>query len=83
VRWQASKYSSLGKEPPVIGDIVDLLPNHPLSDLRAALALLAGSPNVATETIMLAHEFSIDFMVELVTAALATAHAQRMVARIR
>jgi hypothetical protein len=42
--------------------------------------LLAAAPGGATEAIMLAHGFSIELLVELVRAGLATASAQRMVA---
>jgi hypothetical protein len=46
---------------------------------RRALELLAASRGGCTEAIMLAHGFSIDMMVELVNAGLATATAERMV----
>jgi hypothetical protein len=44
---------------------------HPLGFRRRALELLAASRDGCTETIMLAHGFSIDMMVELVNAVLA------------
>ena len=47
---------------------------------RRALVLLAGSADGATEAVMLAHGFSIDLLVELVTAGLATAQTDRIVA---
>jgi hypothetical protein len=46
---------------------------------RRALELLAASADGATEAIMLAHGFSIEQMVELVRAGLATARAERVV----
>jgi hypothetical protein len=42
--------------------------------------LLAASRDGCSEAIMLAHGFSIDMMVELVKAGLASASAERMVA---
>jgi hypothetical protein len=39
---------------------------------------LAASRNACTEALMLAHGFSIDMMVELIDAGLASAHADRM-----
>jgi len=42
--------------------------------------LLAGSRDGCTEAIMIAHELSVEQMVELVRAGLATATAERMVA---
>jgi hypothetical protein len=47
---------------------------------RRALELLAASRDGCTEAIMLAHGFSIDMMVELVNAGLATVTAQHIVA---
>jgi hypothetical protein len=47
---------------------------------RRALELLAASRDGCTEAIMLAHGFSIDMMVELINAGLATAKAERVVA---
>jgi hypothetical protein len=49
-------------------------------DRQRALQLLASCRDGCTEAIMLAHGFSIDLMVELVRAALATATAERVVA---
>jgi hypothetical protein len=42
---------------------------------RRALELLASCANGRTEALMLAHGFSIDFMVALINDGLATAHA--------
>ena len=52
----------------------------PPATRRRALELLAASRDGCTEAIMLAHGFSIDLMVELVRAGLATAKAERVVA---
>jgi hypothetical protein len=52
----------------------------PPATRRRALELLAASRDGCTEAIMLAHGFSIDLMVELVNAGLATAQTERMVA---
>jgi hypothetical protein len=52
----------------------------PKPDRRRALELLASWRDGCTEAIMLAHGFSIDMMVELVNAGLATATAERVVA---
>jgi hypothetical protein len=45
---------------------------------RRALEPLAGSPDGCTEGIMRARGFSIDFMVDLVRAGLATATSERL-----
>jgi uncharacterized metal-binding protein len=45
---------------------------------RRVLALLASCRDGCTEAIMLAHGFSIDMMVELVNAGLATARPERV-----
>jgi hypothetical protein len=47
---------------------------------RRALELLADSPNGATEAILVARGLSIDLLVELVRAGLATAKAARVMA---
>jgi hypothetical protein len=47
---------------------------------RRALELLVASRDGATETILVAHGFTIDFLVELIRASLATAKAERVVA---
>jgi hypothetical protein len=52
----------------------------PKPDRRRALELLAASRDGCTEAIMLAHGFSIDMMVELIKAGLATAQTERIVA---
>jgi hypothetical protein len=52
----------------------------PSATRRRALELLAASPDGATEAILLAHGLSIDLLVELVRAGLATAKAERVVA---
>jgi len=52
----------------------------PKPDRRRALELLAASRDGCTEAIMLAHGFSIDMMVELISAGLATAKPERIVA---
>jgi hypothetical protein len=49
-------------------------------DRRRALELLASCRDGCTEALMLAHGFSIDMMVDLVNAGLATAQTERMVA---
>jgi hypothetical protein len=45
--------------------------------------LFAGSRDGATEAIMLAHGFTVEMLVELVRAGLATAKAERMVTSSR
>jgi hypothetical protein len=58
------------------------------TDQRAALRMLAGSPNGATESIMLAHGFGIGTLHDLVRNGLATAdtrteRAGRRLIRVR
>jgi hypothetical protein len=53
---------------------------RPKPDRRRALELLASCRDGCTEAIVQAHGFSIDMMVELVRAGLATIRAERMVA---
>jgi hypothetical protein len=53
---------------------------RPNPDRRRALELLAGSRYGYTKAILRAHGFSIDMMVELVKAGLATTKRERMVA---
>jgi hypothetical protein len=53
---------------------------NPPATRRRAFELLAGSRDGATEAIMLAHGFTIEFLVELIRAGLATAKAERVVA---
>jgi hypothetical protein len=56
----------------------------PKPDRRRALELLAGSPQEGcSEAIMRAHGFSVEQLVELVRAGLATAKAQRVGAGAR
>ncbi len=52
----------------------------PKPDRRRALELLASCRDGCTEAIMLAHGFTIEQMVEMVRAGLATAQAERVVA---
>jgi hypothetical protein len=52
----------------------------PKPDRRRALELLASCRDGCTEAIMMAHGFSIEQMVELVRAGVASATAERMVA---
>ena len=54
-------------------------PNAP-AIRRRALELLASCGDGCTEAIMLAHGFSVEQMVDLVRAGLATAKAERVVA---
>jgi hypothetical protein len=53
---------------------------RPKPNRRRALELLASCRDGCTEAIMLAHGFSIDMMVELVNAGLASVTTERMVA---
>jgi hypothetical protein len=52
----------------------------PSPNCRRALELLAASRDGCTEAILVAHGFTIDLLVELVRAGLATAKAERVVA---
>jgi hypothetical protein len=52
----------------------------PKPDRRRALELLAASHDGATQAIMLAHRFTVEQLVELIRAGLATATAERVVA---
>src|SRR5262245_39831231 len=52
----------------------------PKADRRRALELLATSPDGTTEAIMLAHGFTIELLVELINAGLASAQSERVVA---
>jgi hypothetical protein len=56
------------------------LRRRPKPDQRRALELLVSSRDGCTEAMMLAHGFTIEQMVELLNAGLATANAERMVA---
>ena len=53
---------------------------RPNTDRRRALELLAGSREGCSKAMMRAHGFSIDMLVELVKAGLATTKRERMVA---
>jgi hypothetical protein len=53
---------------------------RPNPDRRRALELLAGSREGCTKAMMRAHGFSIDMLLELVRAGLATTKRQRVVA---
>jgi len=53
---------------------------RPQPDRRRALELLAASHDGATEAIMLAHGFTVELLVELIRAGLATATTERLVA---
>ena len=55
----------------------------PKPDRRRALELLASCPEGCTEAIMLAHGFTIEQMVDLVRAGLASATAKRIIAGSR
>ena len=49
------------------------------AERHRALELLAASPDGCTEAIILAHGFTIDFLVDLIRAGLATAQTERAV----
>jgi hypothetical protein len=49
-------------------------------DQLRALSILAGSPNGCTAATMIAQGFTIDFVVELIKAGLATVTAEHMIA---
>jgi hypothetical protein len=53
---------------------------RPNPDRRRALELLAGNREGCTKAMMRAHGFSIDMLLELVRAGLATTKRQRMAA---
>jgi hypothetical protein len=53
---------------------------NPSATRRRALELLAASRDGASEAILVAHGFSIDLLVGLIRAGLATAKAERVVA---
>ena len=55
----------------------------PKPDRRRAFELLASCPEGCTEAIMLAHGFTIEQMVDLVRAGLASATAKRIIAGSR
>jgi hypothetical protein len=56
---------------------------RPNPDRRRALELLAGSRKGCTKAMMRAHGFSIDMLLDLLKAGLATTKRERMVARCR
>jgi hypothetical protein len=56
------------------------LRRRPKPDRRRALELLASCRDGCTEPMMLAHGFTIEHIVELVRAGLASATAERMIA---
>jgi hypothetical protein len=47
---------------------------------RRALELLAASPDGCSEAIMLAHGFTVDFLVDLIRTGMATRQTERVVA---
>jgi hypothetical protein len=53
---------------------------NPPATRRRALELLAASRDGATEALLVAHGFTIDFLVELIHAGLETAKSERVVA---
>jgi hypothetical protein len=55
----------------------------PPATRRRALELLASCPDGCTEAIMLTHGFSVEQMVDLVRAGLASATAKRIIAGSR
>jgi hypothetical protein len=52
----------------------------PKPERRRALELLAASHDGCSEAIMLAHGFSVDFLVDLIRTGLATTRTERVVA---
>jgi hypothetical protein len=52
---------------------------HPKPDRRRALELLAASPDGCTEALLLAHGTTVEQMVALIRAGLASASAERVV----
>ena len=56
------------------------LNRSPTADRRRALELLAASRDGYTEALMLAHGFTVELMVELVNAGLASVTTERVVA---
>ena len=51
----------------------------PKPERRRALELLAASPDGCSEAIMLAHGFTVDFLVELIRTGMATTWTERVV----
>jgi hypothetical protein len=52
----------------------------PKPERRRALELLAASPDGCSEAIMLAHGFTVDFLVALIRTGMATRQPERVVA---
>ena len=52
----------------------------PKPERRRALELLAASPDGCSEAIMLAHGFTVDFLVDLIRTGMATTRTERVVA---
>ena len=52
----------------------------PKPERRRALELLAASPDGCSEAIMLAHGFTVDFLVELIRTGMATTRTERVIA---
>jgi hypothetical protein len=52
----------------------------PPATRRRALELIAWSPDGMTEAMLLAHGFTVEMLVDLIRAGLATAKAERVVA---
>ena len=52
----------------------------PKPERRRALELLAASPDGCSEAIMLAHGFTVDFLVDLIRTGMATRQTERVVA---
>jgi hypothetical protein len=52
----------------------------PKPERRRARELLAASPDGCSEAIMLAHGFTVDFLVELIRTGMATTRTERVIA---
>jgi hypothetical protein len=52
----------------------------PKPERRRALELLAASPDGCSEAIILAHGFTVDFLVELIRTGMATTRTERVIA---
>jgi hypothetical protein len=55
----------------------------PKPERRRALELLAASPDGCSEANMLAHGFTVDFLVDLIRTGMATTLTERVVARVK
>jgi hypothetical protein len=64
--------------PPVSNPRRNARKRNPSATRRRALELLAASRDGASEAILVAHGFSIDLLVGLIRAGLATAQAERI-----